>query len=118
MRCIICKCCNKYYVGKTTQQTHSRMNQHRSCFMNYSKKLGKVKISQKDEDNYALGIHLYNEHNLTSKDQFDKALDLYILEVSQPRIIDVREHMWIHRLKSLTPVGLNLAPTFGIPLLS
>ena len=74
--------------------------------------------TSKDEDNYALGMHLYDEHGVEDERKFNKAYEVYILEVTQPKIIDVREHMWIHRLQSLSPFGLNLASTFGMPLLS
>ena len=74
--------------------------------------------TDKDKDKYALGMHLYIDHNFTNETQFDDAFNVYILEVTQPRIIDVREHMWIHKLKTLDPVGINLASTYGLPLLS
>ena len=115
---VMCKLCHKPYTGKTTQQTHSRMNQHRWCFGNYIKKHGKLTLkTPKDEDNYALGMHLYNDHNLRNEQNFDDAYELCILEVSSPCILDIREHMWIHRLKSLAPNGLNLASTYGLPML-
>ena len=74
--------------------------------------------TSEEEDNYALCMHLYNEHGVKDELQFNEAYELYILEVTQPRTIDVREHMWIHRLQSVSPLGLNLASTFGMPLLS
>ena len=108
-----------FNVGKTTQPLHCRMNQHRWNFVNYVKKNGKVAMkTAKDEDNYALGMHLFNDHKLQSETNFDDVYDLYILEVTQPRILDVREHMWIHRLKTLAPLGLNLASTYGLPIIS
>ena len=116
---VACKHCQKHYVGKTTQPTRCRMNQHRWNFGNYIRKKGTVKLNTaKDEDNYALGMHLYHDHGIKNEQSFDDAYELSILEVSQPRILDVREHMWIHRLKSLAPQGLNLASTYGLPLLS
>ena len=116
---VLCKCCRKYYVGKTTQPLHCRFNQHRWCFENFVKKHGQVTLkTEKDKDKYALGMHLYNDHNFTNEHQFNNAFTVHILEVTQPRIIDVREHMWIHKLKTLDPVGINVACTFGIPLIS
>ena len=112
-----CNCCNKHYIGKTTQPLHARINQHRWCFTNYVKKQGKVKLNNdKDAEKYALGIHLFEDHKLDQN--FNDAFKVYILEVTQPRIMDIREHMWIHRLKSITPGGLNLGSTYGLPLLS
>ena len=113
-----CKCCDKHYVGKTTQQLHSRMNQHRWCFGNFITKQGNINLqTEKDQDNYALGMHLYNEHGVRNLQQFNAMYEVSILEVTQPRIIDAREHAWIHRLKSINPLGLNLASTFGLPML-
>ncbi len=63
--------------------------------------------TEKDVDNYALGMHLYHDHNLheehSYEEHFNDSYEIYTLEVSQPRIIDMKEHMWIHRLKSLAP---------------
>ena len=114
----LCKCCKLYYVGRTTQALNARTNLHRACFVKYVKSNGNMVIDPNKLDNYSLGIHLYNGHNLRTKKQFDETYELYILEVCAPRILDVREHMWIHRLKALTPNGLNLNNTYGLPLLS
>ena len=113
----LCKCCQKYYVGRTTQPLNARTNCHRACFVRYVKSNGKLAVPTKNLDNFALGMHLYNTHNLTTKKQFDEAYELYVLEVCSPRILDIKEHMWIHKLKSLSPNGLNLTNTFGLPLL-
>ena len=112
-----CKCCNKNYVGRTTQTLSERINCHRACFLRYVKSNGRCVITSEKLDVFALGIHLFNEHNLTTKRQFDESYELYVLEVCSPRIIDVKEHMWIHRLKTLAPNGLNLSNTYGLPLL-
>ena len=37
----VCKCCRKYYIGKTIQELHARTNQHRSSFLKYAKSRGK-----------------------------------------------------------------------------
>ena len=112
-----CKCCNKNYVGRTTQTLSERTNCHRACFLKYVKSNGRCVIPTDKLDAFALGIHLFTEHNLTTKRKFDEACELYVLEVCSPRILDVKEHMWIHRLKSLAPNGLNLLNTYGLPLL-
>ena len=82
------------------------------------KRNGNLVVDPEKMDNYTLGMHLYNKHDLKTKDEFDEAYELYILEVCTPRILDVKEHMWIHRLKALAPNGLNLNNTYGLPILS
>ena len=114
----VCKCCRKYYIGKTIQELHARTNQHRSSFLKYAKSRGKMAIQNKDMDTYALGIHLYDEHKLDKMTDFDNAYEIHILEVCSPRILDMREHMLIHKYEALAPYGLNLGHTFGLPLLS
>ena len=113
----LCKCCQRYYVGRTTQPLSERTNCHRASFVRYAKTNGKLNIPTKQLDNFTLGMHLYNAHKLTTKEQFDEAYELYVLEVCSPRILDVKEHMWIHKLKALSPKGLNLTNTFGLPQL-
>ena len=115
----LCKLCYKHYVGKTTQQINARTNLHRGCFVRYVKSNGNVEVdSQEKMDRFAMGMHLYNEHGLRTKREFDEAYEIYILEVCSPRILDVREHMWIHKLKALEPHGINIGKTFGFSLLS
>ena len=114
----LCRCCCKYYVGKTTQQLNGRTNHHRACFVKYVKSNGKLKVAKEKLDNYAMGIHLFNEHDIKLEKSFDEAYELYILEICSPKILDVKEHMWIHKLKALAPHGLNLGQTYGFPLLS
>lgn len=79
---------------------------------------GEVKVDKEALDRFALGLHLYKDHGLRGKEDFDESFDLFILEVCSPRVLDIKEHMWIHKLKTLTPKGLNLGKTFGFPLLS
>ena len=114
----VCKCCRKHYIGKTTQEIKARTNQHRSSFVQYANSRGNLTINTKDMDKFALGVHLYDEHKLDKREDFNKSYELYILEVCSPRIIDVREHLQIHKHRALAPSGLNLAHTFGLPLLS
>ena len=115
---VLCKCCRKYYVGRTTQPLNVRTNLHRGCFIRYVKTNGDLVVPSAKLDNFALGMHLFNEHGLKTKQQFDEAFELYILEVCSPKELDVKEHMWIQRLRALAPNGLNLCSSYGLPLLS
>ena len=77
-----------------------------------------VMDTEEKEDRFAMGMHIFNEHGLKTKREFNEAFEIYILEVCSPRILDVREHMWIHKLKALQPHGINIGKTFGFSLLS
>ena len=62
-----------------------------------------------------LGAHLYN-HGLRDKHDFKKYFKVSILEVCSPKILEVKEHLFIHRLNTLSPFGINLSNPFSIPL--
>ena len=89
----LCKCCDRYYVGKTTQQLNARTNLHRSCFIKYVKSKGKIVVSSEKLDRFAIGMHSYNVHGFQTKKQFDESYELYILEICSPRVIDMKEHV-------------------------
>ena len=110
-----CKHCSKVYVGKTVQCLVDRINGHRNKY--YSCLRGSVSenIIQSDDD-YALGLHLISNHGLRHKTAFNESLAFTILEHCSPFNLDPNEHLWIHRLKSLKPFGLNCHDPFGIPL--
>ena len=42
---------------------------------------------------------------------------IFILLNSSPMTLDVNEHKWIQRLKTIKPLGINSVDPFGIPLL-
>ena len=70
-----------------------------------------------NKDRYSLAIHLYHEHGITSIHGLDDHYMFTILDKCTPKSIDFKEHMWIQRMKSLTPFGLNLNSTLGFPLI-
>ena len=121
-----CSICNKPYIGRTVCQLNSRVSQHRAAFY---KALSLVKENSNDslhdhpavvndkDDLYSLGLHLISDHNKTDKSDFNKFYKVQILENASPKNIDVREHLWIHKLKSLRPLGINRANPFSLPLL-
>ena len=115
----ICKLCNKLYVGKTTQMICGRICLHKSAYNRYRKLKGNVAGLNVEEmdDTFALSIHLYNEHGLDTNEAFKDNYKFAILEHCSPKILQLREHIWIQRLQSLTPLGLNLNIPFGFPLL-
>lgn len=71
----------------------------------------------KDSDEYTLGHHLFHDHKLNNKNDFDNSHTVSILDISSPKVLDVKEHKFIHLMNSLTPLGLNLSTPFALPLL-
>ena len=90
-----------------------RFGEHRRAFY-------KVISGQKvdtDDDSNCVGLHLHVEHGLSQKEDFNKNVSVCILENSSPSSLDVKEHRFIHTLKSLRPSGMNSVNPFRIPLL-
>ena len=96
-----------------------RNNGHRGKFIKYAKDMGRGGNHQKYivDDEYSLGIHLYNEHGVVDTEGFDSSYRFTILESCSPRNLDVKEHLWVQKLRSIYPHGLNLVSPFGLPLL-
>ena len=80
-------------------------------------KLCDNKDYDEDSDEYALGLHLFTDHNLIRREDFDENYNVALLDFCSPKILDVKEHKFIHLLNSLKPNGLNLSNPFCIPLL-
>ena len=112
---VSCNLCKKPYTGRTVQYLHCRMSGHRD---NYYKVLRKDDDVDVDSDDYSLGLHLANEHGCTDKEDFDKHYNVQILENCSPSALEKKEHMYIHKLNTLYPIGLNKINPFGLPILS
>ena len=115
-----CKLCGKHYVGKSTQPEHSRVAGHRTDMKKY---MNSPQVAENDEegnnkDRYSLAIHLHREHNISSINGLDEYYTFTVLEKCTPKSIDVKEHAWIQKMKSLTPFGLNLNSPLGFPLIN
>ena len=113
LRCIIC---GQPYVGKTVQMISSRTCGHRQKFFDLIRKNGEVG-EDADKDEYAPGMHLYKDHGLQDFDDFNKHYKITVLEKCTPSSLDVKEHFWIQKLRTLSPLGLNSVDPFGLPLL-
>ena len=107
------------------QQLKSRLAGHKSGFKkvldtvaNENSDPSALDILIDDSDSYTLGIHLYKEHNCTTSNDFNKVYRVFILDQCSPSTMDVKEHKFIHLLKSLQPTGLNKSNPFNIPLLN
>ena len=111
-RCILCEKC---YAGKTVQRLNERVNGHRGKYYDCLNHRGDRR--DLDEEDHALGLHLYFHHNLRHRRDFNESFKFTILERCNPLNIDLKEHLWIQRLKCIKPYGLNSHDPFGIPLL-
>ena len=110
---ILCKQCNKPYVGKSSRMLRIRFGEHRRAFY---KVISGEKVDV-DDDSNCVGLHLYTEHGLRERTDFNKNVSVCILENASPSCLDVKEHRHIHSLKALRPSGLNSVNPFKIPLL-
>ena len=109
-------CTNNCYVGRTVQPLHKRVNGHRQGFTNVVRNdLNYGNIVSDSEDTHCLGIHLFNEHGITSN--FNNYLTFHVLEHVSPLQMEKSEHLWIHKLNTLFPNGMNRSNPFGLPVL-
>ena len=112
---VSCNLCKKPYTGRTVQYLHNRMAGHRDCF---------YKVLRNDEDvdanndDYSLGLHLVHEHGCVDREDFDEIFNVQILENCRPSDLEKKEHLYIHKLETLYPLGLNKVNPFGLPILS
>ena len=111
---VVCKICSKPYTGRTIQQIGKRMNGHRECFYKVLRNEN-IDISS---DDYALGLHLVNEHGLSDPGDFNKYYHVQLMEVCSPSLLEKKEHNYIHGYNTLYPIGLNKINPFGLPRLS
>ena len=68
-------------------------------------------------DLFALGLHLFFDHNLDDPNAFDTFLEFRILDITSPLCIERKEYSWMHKINTFQPVGINIEYPFGIPLL-
>ncbi len=115
---VVCDICKKHYIGRSTRQLNTRIGEHRRNFYQIvDKKVSPVlNFCSDDKDDYALGAHLYN-HGYNDKSDFSKFYKVCILENCSPKVLEVKEHKFIHKLNSLNPFGINLSNPFSIPSL-
>ena len=109
---IQCSICNDCYIDRSTRPLRVRSGEHRRSFY---KILKGEKVDLKS-DEFALGKHLFN-HGFKKRTDFNEIYSVCLLEVCSPKILDVKEHRFIHKLQTLAPQGINLTNPFSIPLL-
>ena len=104
--------CNKHYVDRSVCKLRVRIGEHRRAFY----KILEGGTYDPLNDEFSLGDHL-REHNFNHKDDFNKYYRVYILDICSPKSLEAREHIFIHKLNTLRPKGLNATNPFGIPIL-
>ena len=109
-------CTDKHYVGRTIQPLNKRVNGHRQSFSNVVSKGLSYVNSPDTEDTFCLGIHLLNEHGITTN--FNDHFTFHVLEHVSPLQMEKSEHLWIHKLNTLFPHGMNRSNPFGLPVLN
>ena len=117
--CATCRLCEKNYVGKSTQPEHKRVNGHRTDMRRYVRNpqvMDSTDTNSKDQ--YSLAVHLHRDHNIVLESGLDDYYTFTLLEKCTPKSIDLKEHLWIQKLKSLQPFGLNLNSPLGFPVLT
>ena len=110
-----CQLCHMSYVGRTVQILRARVNEHRA---HYYKLISDTSfVPEENDDGFSLGKHLVECHNLRKREHLNQSYKVSILCNSSPRTLEIYEHRFIQRLKTLRPFGLNAVDPFGIPLL-
>ena len=116
----VCKLCKKCYVGRTIRTLHHRVAEHRQKFYNLLNDPS-IKLSDDflndENDLYSLGIHVIEDHNLTDRSDFGKTFEVFIGMNSSPSNLEVNEHKFIQKLKTIRPYGINSCDPFGMCLL-
>ena len=112
---VTCKLCDKPYIGRTVQALRERMSGHRG---NFYKVLAAHNDVDESKDDYSLGLHLAHEHHSIDRGDFNKHFQLQILENCSPSSLEKKEHLYIHKFRTLYPVGLNKNNPFGLSILT
>ena len=112
---VTCKLCltrKNAYIGRSTRQLRQRMLEHRNAFY----EILDGKTFNEPDDMYSLGIHLH-EHGCTNREDFANNYLVCIIDNCSPNSLEVKEHTYIHNLKTLRPNGINVQNPFKIPIL-
>jgi hypothetical protein len=111
---VTCTLCHKPYIGRTVQPLRERMSGHRG---NFYKVLSNEDIDE-TKDDYSLGLHLVNEHYSVERGDFNRHFKVQIMENCSPSNLEKKEHLLIHKFKTLYPIGLNKNNPFGLSVIS
>ena len=97
------------------QSLHKKVCGHRQGFTNVVKNGLSYENISDSEDTHCLGIHLFNEHGITS--DFNNYFTFHVLEHVSPLHMEKSEHLWIHKLNTLFPDDINQSNPFGLLIL-
>ena len=109
--CYIAQCSiwEKCYTGRTIEFLHKRTSGHRHCYVEILNKSanGNLLEVDADKDLYQLVLHLHQEHGQTNPKAFDEFIKFLILEIVSHADIEKKEFLWMHRLNTFQPIGIN-----------
>ena len=122
--CVKCLLCSNFncYVGKTVTTLHKRLNEHRASFSSLIKKCknggegtlqNPTYLDIELDDEQILGAHLIFEHGLFESNSFNENYEVNILAHVNPTTIRRTEQMFIQKLNTLFPYGLNQCNSVG-----
>ena len=101
------------YVGKTTDPLKARVNGHRSRFYGVLRGSVAAKSIRVFDDEQIVGAHLVHDHGLKDRNDFNRNYRLFILAFCNPACLRKTEQLWIDKLKTLRPFGLNQNSSVG-----
>ena len=110
-----CKLCQDAYIGRSTRTLRTRTGEHRVAF--YKILNGLEIFDSVDNDDFSPGLHIFHKHGCKDRIDFDKTFNAYIIDNCSPKNMEVLEHKYIHRFKTLRPNGINTSSPFSIPVL-
>ena len=103
--CTFCPSKNTY-VGKTVSTLATRINGHRAKFYSLLRENAPLTQLQVDDTN-TLGAHLIKTHAPAHPPDFDSTFKFSILAEADPPRLRQLEQLFIEKLKTLYPFGLN-----------
>ena len=65
------------------------------------------------DDEQIVGAHLVHEHGLKRRTDFNRSYRLFVLALCNPVSLRTTEQLWIDKLKTLHPFGLNQKSSVG-----
>ena len=118
--CFQCLYCGKFYVGRSVRRLNIRVGEHRRYFYKILSDLNNILANNlhRDEEDFSPAFHLIDDHNLVDKSDFSKSYRVFLLDSVSPKVLELTEHRYIHKLKTLKPFGINTQNPFSIPLLN